>query len=54
MADGSYRVVSELKYHGQTVDIPERARDVSVEPLPQHGAVRVTYLQEIHELTVGD
>lgn len=49
-----YRVVSELKYHGETVDIPDCAQDVSVEPLPRHGAVRVTYLREIHELTVGD
>lgn len=54
MTKASYRVVSELKYHGETVDIPDGARDVSVEPLPRHGAVRVTYLREIHELTVGD
>lgn len=54
MTSESYRVVSELKYHGETVDIPEGARDVSVEPLPQQGAVRVTYLREIHELSVGD
>jgi hypothetical protein len=50
----SYRVVSELKYHGQTIDIPEGARDVSVEPLPQQAAVRVTYLREVHELTPAD
>lgn len=50
----SYRVVSELRYHGETIDIPEGARDVSVEPLPRQGAVRVTYLREIHELAVGD
>lgn len=54
MAVASYRVVSELRYHGETVDIPDGARDVSVEPLPQYGAVRITYLREIHELTVGE
>lgn len=50
----SYRVVSKVRYHGQTVDIPDAAVGVSVEPLAGGGAVRVTYLREVHELAVGD
>jgi len=49
----NYKVVSELRTHGQLIDIPERAENVTVEPAPQDGFVRVTYLEHMTEIPVG-
>lgn len=45
-----YKVVSELRTHGQLIDIPDRARNVTVEPGPRDGLVRVTYLKNMTEI----
>jgi hypothetical protein len=46
----NYRVVSELRTHGQLIDIPDSAEDVSVEPTDSNGLVRVTYLRRMQEV----
>lgn len=40
----NYRVVSEIRRHGDWVDIPDRADNVTVQPLGADGRVRVSYL----------
>jgi hypothetical protein len=47
----SYKIVSRTQRDGQWIDIPDDAVDVTVQPLPQRGYVRVTYLKPIVELT---
>jgi hypothetical protein len=47
----SYKVVSRTQRNGQWIDIPDEAVDVTVQPLPQQGYVRITYLKPIAELT---
>jgi len=46
----SYRVVSEIRAHGDHVEIPDRASSVDVEPAGQDGQVRVTYLMPTRTL----
>ena len=50
----SYRVVSEIRRHGDCVDIPDRANSVDVEPVGTDGRVRVTYLMPTRQLDVGE
>ena len=49
----NYKVVSELRTHGQLIDIPEQAHNVTVEPGPRGGLVRVTYLKHLKEIPFG-
>jgi hypothetical protein len=49
-----YRVVSEIRRHGDCVDIPDRANSVDVEPVGADGRVRVTYLMPTQRLDVGE
>jgi|GEM_PF-1571752 hypothetical protein len=50
----SYRVVSEIRRHGDRVDIPDLASSVDVEPVGPDGRVRVTYLMPTQQLDVGE
>jgi hypothetical protein len=50
----SYRVVSEVRSNGQWVDIPDAARNVTVEPLSEKGRVRITYLKPAENVSVGE
>jgi hypothetical protein len=50
----SYRVVSEIRRHGDRVDIPDHASSVDVEPVGADGRVRVTYLMPTQRLDVGE
>jgi hypothetical protein len=50
----SYRVVSEVRGNGQWVDIPDAARNVTVEPVSKNGQVRVTYLKPMEEVALGE
>lgn len=51
---GNYRVVSTVAYDGSSIDIPDDAVDVRVEPLAQYGATRVTYRQPLREVRFED
>lgn len=48
----NYRVVSEIRAHGDHVEIPDRASSVDVEPAGGDGQVRVTYLMPTRSLDV--
>lgn len=48
----SYKVVSRTQRDGQWIDIPDDAVDVTVQPLPWQGYVRITYLKPVAELTL--
>jgi hypothetical protein len=47
----NYKVVSRTQRDGQWINIPNDAVDVTVQPLPQQGCVRITYLKPVVELT---
>lgn len=46
-----YKVISRTQRDGQWIDIPDDAVDVTVQPLPRQGRVRITYLKPVVELT---
>jgi hypothetical protein len=48
----NYKVVSELRTHGQLIDIPPRAQNVTVAPGPRSDLVRVTYLKHLTEIPI--
>lgn len=50
----NYRVVSEIRYNGDCVAVPDDAIDVTVEPLAREGAARVTYLQRLRDVPFTD
>jgi hypothetical protein len=47
----NFKIESELRKHGQVLDLPSAARTVSVEPAGA-GYVRITYLKPVHEISV--
>ncbi len=47
---GNFRIVSEISYSGQHINVPNDAIDVTVQPLAGYGATRVTYLQRLTEV----
>ncbi|PSP57101.1 hypothetical protein BRC82_00675 [Halobacteriales archaeon QS_1_67_19] len=47
----SYKVISRTQRDGQWIDIPDNAVDVTIQPLPRQGFVRITYLKPVAELT---
>ena len=47
---GNFRIVSEISYSGQQINVPDDAIDVTVQPLAGYGATRVTYLQRLTEV----
>lgn len=47
----NFKIDSELRKHGQVLDLPEAAKTVSVEPVGA-GYVRVTYLKPVQEIHV--
>lgn len=51
MTGTNYRVVSEVRSNGDLLDVPSDAEDVSIEPLDRPGAVRITYLKPVREIT---
>jgi hypothetical protein len=46
-----FKIDSELRKHGQVLDLPAAARTVSVAPAGA-GYVRVTYLKPVREISV--
>ena len=46
----NFRIVSEITYSGQHINVPDDAIDVTVEPLAGCGATRVTYLQRLTDV----
>lgn len=43
-----YRFVSHTFHHGQRIDLPNRARGVTVVPTDKPDILQVTYLRPLH------
>lgn len=51
---GRYRVITRYERPGRRVQLPPAARGVSVEPLRDGSAVRITYLRPVREVPFVD
>lgn len=47
----NFKVESEVRKHGQVMNLPEAASTLSVEPVGS-GFVRITYLKPVREISV--
>ncbi|MGM0605201.1 MAG: hypothetical protein ACQETB_05960 [Halobacteriota archaeon] len=50
----SYTRISELRHAGQRIEVPDRARDVTVEPSERPGYLRVSYLTPVRTVPIDD
>lgn len=51
---GRYRVVTRYGRPGRRTQIPSAAREVTIEPLRDGSAVRITYLRPLREIPFED
>ena len=47
----NFKVESELRRHGQVMNLPDAATTLSVEPVGAR-LVRITYLKPVHEISI--
>lgn len=49
-----YKLVSEWKHHGDLTRIPDEARNLSVQPVPEREGAYVTYLVPFSSVTLSE
>lgn len=49
-----YKLVSEWKHHGDLTRIPDEARNLTVQPVPEREGAYVTYLVPFSSVTVSN